>query len=224
MLQILGVSSEAASGPAAAARCGPRRPMPSSLSTISLVLEVSSHVLLLLGSLYLPVMFPYFILFHPLIVGVVGPVLGGGAVAESERGRDAATTVSGHAALRQLPLQPRRSPSRAQGTCSSVFSLPAQILVFSLPADSPLFSYPKQQEALGRRSVGGSVAALLKPLFIDLEPASRQLTAISRATLAQLDTVPGVGEKVRSTLRLLGFVEEEQGAGEEEGEGSAGRK
>ena len=41
MLQILGVSSEAASGPAAAARCGPRRPMPSSLSTVSLVLEVN---------------------------------------------------------------------------------------------------------------------------------------------------------------------------------------
>jgi hypothetical protein len=57
-----------------------------------------------------------------------------------------------------------------------------------------------------------------------LEPASRQLTAIGRATLAQLDTVPGVGEKVRSTLGLLGFVEDEQGGGEEEGEGSGGRK
>lgn len=86
-----------------------------------------------------------------------------------------------------------------------------------------LLPTPKQ-EALGRRSVGGSVAALLKPLFTDLEPASRQLTAIGRATLAQLDTMPGVGEKVRSTLRLLGFVEDEQGGGEEEGEGSGGRK
>jgi hypothetical protein len=50
MLQILGVSSEAASGPAAAARCGPRRPMPSSLSTVSLVLEVSFFFSSLLGN------------------------------------------------------------------------------------------------------------------------------------------------------------------------------
>lgn len=40
LLQILGVSSEGASGPAAAARCGPRRGVPSSYSTISLLLEV----------------------------------------------------------------------------------------------------------------------------------------------------------------------------------------
>jgi hypothetical protein len=88
----------------------------------------------------------------------------------------------------------------------------------------PFSLYPTQQEALGRRSVGSSVAALLKPLFTDLEPATRQLTAIGRATLAQLDTVPGVGEKVRSTLRLLGFLEDEQGATEESPQGSGDRK
>jgi hypothetical protein len=64
---------------------------------------------------------------------------------------------------------------------------------------------------------------LLKPLFTDLEPATRQLTAIGRATLVQLDTVPGVGEKVRSTLRLLGFLEDEQGAAEDT-EASGSRK
>jgi len=88
----------------------------------------------------------------------------------------------------------------------------------------PFLTHPTQQEALGRRSVGGSVAALLKPLFTDLEPATRQITAFGRATLAQLDTVPGVGEKVRSTLRLLGFLEDEQGAAEEDTEASGSRK
>lgn len=42
----------------------------------------------------------YFFLLTLLLLDVAWPVLGGGAVAESERGRDAATTVSGHAALR----------------------------------------------------------------------------------------------------------------------------
>lgn len=92
----------------------------------------------------------------------------------------------------------------------------------SLPFSLPPNSHPIQQEALGRRSVGGSVAALLKPLFKDLEPTTRQLTAIGRASLAELDTVPGVGEKVRSTLRLLGFLEDEQGVTEEGSQGNGG--
>lgn len=70
------------------------------------------------------------------------------------------------------------------------------------------------QDALARRSISGALAALLKPFFSDLEPATRQMTAIGRATLARLDTVPG-GESIRSTLQLLGFVDEAEG-GEEE--------
>ena len=47
------------------------------------------------------IIFFFFIsLLTLLLLDVAWPVLGGGAVAESERGRDAATTVSGHAALR----------------------------------------------------------------------------------------------------------------------------
>lgn len=107
-------------------------------------------------------------------------------------------------------------------TANALYKLPTPSSL--PPAPTPhLNSLPPTQEALGRRSVGGSVAALLKPLFTDLEPATRQLTAIGRATLAQLDTVPGVGEKVRSTLRLLGFLEEGERE-DAEGEGSAGGK
>lgn len=71
----------------------------------------------------------------------------------------------------------------------------------------------QSQAALAERSVGKTLLALLKPLLSDVEPSSRQLTALSRASLARLDTVPG-GERVRAALRLLGFLEEEE---EEEG-------
>jgi hypothetical protein len=64
------------------------------------------------------------------------------------------------------------------------------------------------QEAICRRSVGGSALALLKPILKDMEPATRQVTAISRATLARLDTIPG-GERVRSMPQLLGFLEDD---------------
>lgn len=72
--------------------------------------------------------------------------------------------------------------------------------------------------------MGRTLLALLKPLLGDVEPSSRQLTALSRASLARLDTVPG-GEKVRSWLQLLGFLEEEgeAAAAEEEEEGKDGK-
>lgn len=73
------------------------------------------------------------------------------------------------------------------------------------------------QAALAERSVGKTLLALLKPLLSDVEPSSRQLTALSRASLARLDTVSG-GERVRAALRLLGFLEEE----EEEEESTVG--
>lgn len=77
--------------------------------------------------------------------------------------------------------------------------------------------YDTRQPALAERSVGKTLLALLKPLLSDVEPSSRQLTALSRASLARLDTVPG-GERVRSALLLLGFLDEE----ETEGDGEKG--
>ena len=69
-----------------------------------------------------------------------------------------------------------------------------------------------RQPALAARSVGQTLLALLKPLLSDVEPSSLQLTALSRASMARLDTMPG-GERVRSVLRLLGFLEEGEGGG-----------
>lgn len=162
MLQILGVSSEAASGPAAAARCGPRRFMPGSLSTISLVFEASLGL--------------------SLVVAL---------------------------------LRSRNEGGMLLRRCLAT-------LLYANFLYNRVGHLPGLKEALGRRSVGGSAAALLKPLFKDLEPTTRQLTAIGRASLAELDTVPGVGEKVRSTLRLLGFLEDEQGVTEEGSQGNGG--
>ncbi len=160
VIQILGVSSEAASGPAAATRCGPRRRMPASLSTISLLLETSLGVSLLVALL-------------------------------------------------------RSGNEGGLFTRRAVATLLYVNFLFNRAGH-----LPGLREALGRRSVGGAVAALLKPLFSDLEPATRQLTAITRATLAQLDTLPG-GGSVRSTLRLLGFLDDEE-EGSEEGEAGKG--
>ncbi|TFJ83794.1 hypothetical protein NSK_004896 [Nannochloropsis salina CCMP1776] len=148
LLQILGVSSEAASGPGFAARCGPRRPMPGSLSTISLLLEASLGLSLAVALL---------------------------------RCRNQGGTL-----LRR---------------CLAAL-LFANFLYNRIGHISGL------KEAICRRSVGGSALALLKPILKDMEPATRQVTAISRATLARLDTIPG-GERVRSMLQLLGFLEDD---------------
>ncbi|EWM29761.1 hypothetical protein Naga_100022g36 [Nannochloropsis gaditana] len=148
LLQILGVSSEAASGPGSAARCGPRRPMPGSLSTISLLLEASLGLSLAVALL---------------------------------RCRNQGGTL-----LRR---------------CLAAL-LFANFLYNRIGHISGL------KEAICRRSVGGSALALLKPIWKDMEPATRQLTAVSRATLARLDTIPG-GERVRSMLQLLGFLEDD---------------
>lgn len=69
--------------------------------------------------------------------------------------------------------------------------------------------------------MGKTLLALLKPLLSDVEPSSRQLTALGRASLARLDTVPG-GERVREWLRLLGFEEEGDGEGDGQGVKKAG--
>ncbi len=71
----------------------------------------------------------------------------------------------------------------------------------------------KPQPALAARSVGKTLLALLQPLLSDVEPSSRQLTALTRASMARLDTVPGAGASVRSALQLLGFLDDEGAVG-----------
>ena len=77
------------------------------------------------------------------------------------------------------------------------------------------------QAALSARSVGKVLLSMAKPVLTDIEPASRQLTALGRATMARLDTVPG-GDRVRAVLQLLGFFdqEEEAGGGDKDGGGA----